>query len=51
MAENENGLTFSRWYNAALFGVPAGRRIPARRELRAAWQRGDCPCDWAAALA
>lgn len=47
---NSEGLTYSEWYAAATFGCPLGRR-PSDSTLRAAWRRGEDPCDWAADLA
>lgn len=48
---NENGLTYARWYRAAMFGVPAGRRLPpGSKVLRTAWKNGEDPTDWAASF-
>ena len=45
MKQNENGLTLAEWLGAATFG----RRVSTTVDtLRAAWERGECPCDWAA---
>jgi len=48
---NENGLTYARWYRAAMFGVPAGRRLPpGSKVLRTVWKNGEDPTDWAASF-
>jgi hypothetical protein len=49
--QNENGLTWSRWLAAATFGVRGKVSSRVLRQMRAAWDGGDCPCDWAAHLA
>lgn len=46
---NREGLTFGEWHAAAVYGVPRGR-WPVTRVARAAWEAGEDPTEWAAAL-
>jgi len=52
---NENGLTWERWYAAATYGVPAGRKPTMLDdrfiEMRGDWQKGIDACEWPAILA
>ena len=48
---NEYGLTFYRWYAAATFGVRGKLPPGTYKRMKESWRAGECPCDWAAALA
>ena len=49
--QNENGLTWERWFNAATFGVRGKVESVTVDQLKAAWRAGECPCDYAAEMA
>lgn len=50
---NQEGLTFEEWHNAALSGnARRAAHYPqfAKKHLRRAWENGEDPTEWRAAI-